>query len=109
MGIRFFLLQISQKQQQNHQLRFLVAVFDAKKVETVSEFRCPANFRPGICNSCYDKSGGCRASVSRKRPHIGILTTRARSIRFEGYRPRNVYRLEPENDGETNRNLLLNR
>ena len=45
MGIRFFLLQISQKQQQNHQLRFLIAVLDAKKtVETVSEFRCPANF-----------------------------------------------------------------
>ena len=30
MGIRFFLLQISQKQQQQHQLRFLIAVLDAK-------------------------------------------------------------------------------
>ena len=29
-------------------------------------------WRTGICNSCYDKSGGCRASVSRKRPHIGL-------------------------------------
>ncbi|CAE7802462.1 TTL4 [Symbiodinium sp. CCMP2592] len=29
-------------------------------------------WRTGVCNECYDNIGGCRAAVSRKRPHIRL-------------------------------------
>ena len=36
-------------------------------------FVLPERCAAGVCNECYDNIGGCRAAVSRKRPHIRTL------------------------------------